>query len=187
MGGERKSGVWKVDPITVRESSKKKISFLIPHWIPRYYSVYCTCKSWQNISFWKAYNQVYYHDYFLQLKLIFWGKWQWFKSKGYTEGVFRHLMEPWIIWILLLFLLRYNHSDLVNKALNNQHENYLVIPVLEFFLCDESETLLIFIHYIFNDISGYHSNSCSLETSFLQHAFTVCHISSLILLFELSH
>ena len=176
MGGERKSGVWKVDPITVGESSKKKISFLILHWIPRYYSVYCTRKSWQNISFWKAYNQVYYHDYFLQLKLIFWGKWQWFKSKGYTEGVFRHLMEPWIIWILLLFLLMYN-----------QHENYLVIPVLEFFLCDESETLLIFIHYIFNDISGYHSNSCSLETSFLQHAFTVCHISSLILLFELSH
>jgi len=80
-----------------------------------------------------------------------------------------------------------NHSDLANKTLNNQHENYLVIPVLKFFLCDESETLLIFIHYIFNDISGYHSNSCSLETSFLQHTFTVWHISSLILLFELSH
>ena len=55
LGGERKGGVWKVDPITAGESCQKKISFLILHRIPRYYSVYCTPKGWQNISFWKAY------------------------------------------------------------------------------------------------------------------------------------
>lgn len=136
---------------------------------------------------WKAYNQVYYYDYSLQLKLIFWGKWQWFKRKGYTEGVFMYLMESWIIWILLLFFA--NGQSLWFSLQNIQQSVWKLLSYLslEVFLCDESETLMIFIHYIFNDISGYHSNSCSLETSFLQYTFIVYCINSLILLFELSH
>lgn len=68
--------------------------------------------------------------------------------------------------MLLLFCKRSITLIQLIKILSNQHEHYLVILVLKFFLCDESETLMIFVHYIFNDIAGYHSDSCSLETSF---------------------
>lgn len=84
--------------------------------------------------FWKAYNQVYYYDYYLQLKLIFWEKWQWFQWKGDTEGVLCALQSLGL-FEYYYFLLMDNHSDLTYKTPSNQCWEWLSYLSLAKFSC----------------------------------------------------